>query len=398
MTGIDEKALEQLRSRIGREVSVSMEPYLTEVTFDAIRHWAQALGDRNPLWRDGDFARRWGHADVIAPPTILFAFDRLAIGYRGGLPGVHSFFGGTRFRWANTVTRNTPITPTVIFKDLIERESKFGGRSFEQLSEITFVDRQRETTIATAESWGMRVSRSEGRSRGKLKEIETAHYSPTEIDAIAAEYRQETVRDEPLLGSDVRVGEEIPSIIRGPYTLTNVVAFEQAWGGLFIMSHGEWFEYLERHPALGLPNSEGVPEPPEAVHWSDAFARKTGVPTAYDYGPERISWLGVMLTNWIGPTGFLSRLDVQVRRFNLLGDLTRCHATVTDLRRDGSRWVASLDVFSANQRGEKTALGTAEVLLATSVEQGQSDIVGDGGSLPTGDGQCATASGAVRAA
>jgi acyl dehydratase len=375
MSGIDEEALQKLRSRIGEQVSVRIEPYLTEVTFDAIRHWAQALGDRNRLWRDAEFARRWGHADIIAPPTILFAFDRLAIGYRGGLPGVHSFFGGTRFRWHRPVERNTAISPTVIFKDLIEHEGGFAGRSFEQLSEITFRERERDDTVATAESWGMRVSRAEGRSRGKLTEIETASYSPAGIEQIAAEYAREEIRDEPRLGSSVSVGDALPSIVRGPYALTNVIAFEQAWGGLFILSHGEWFEYLKRHPALGIVNSHGVPEPPEAVHWSDAFAQKTGVPTAYDYGPERISWLGVMVTNWIGPTGFLASLDVQVRKFNLLGDLTRCHGLVTDVQQDGLGWLATLEVYAENQRGERTAHGTAEVLLPARVEQTQRDLI-----------------------
>lgn len=373
-TDIDEKDLAELRSRLGKPVSVSIEPYLTEATFDVIRHWAQALGDRNPLWRDSEYARKWGFADVLAPPTILFAFDRLAIGYRGGLPGVHSFFGGTRFDWQRTIARNSGVTTTVIFKDLLERTSEFGGRSFQQLSEITFADREDGRPLAVAESWGIRVSRREGRDRGKLKAIETAQYLPEDIAAIADEYAREHVQTEPLLGKDIQVGQDLPSIVRGPYTLTNVVAFEQAWGGLFIMSHGDWFEYLQRHPALGITNSFGVPEPPEAVHWSEEFARTTGVPSPYDYGPERISWLGVLLTNWIGPSGFLSKLDAQVRRFNLIGDLTHCHGKVTGVRPDRDQVVVGLDVWGENQRGEKTVLGTAEVLLPTSPDQLQSDL------------------------
>lgn len=373
-TDIDEQDLAELRSRLGKPVSVSIEPYLTEATFDVIRHWAQALGDRNPLWRDPVYAREWGFADVLAPPTILFAFDRLAIGYRGGLPGVHSFFGGTRFAWQRPIARNSGVATTVIFKDLLERTSEFGGRSFQQLSEITFADREDGQPLAVAESWGIRVSRREGKNRGKLKAIETAQYVPEDIAAIADEYAREHVQTEPLLGKEVQVGQDLPSIVRGPYTLTNVVAFEQAWGGLFIMSHGEWFDYLQRHPALGITNSYGVPEPPEAVHWSEEFARSTGVPSPYDYGPERISWLGVLLTNWIGPSGFLSKLDAQVRRFNLIGDLTRCHGKVTGVRPDGDQVAVDLDVWGENQRGEKTVLGSAEVVLPTSPDQRQSDL------------------------
>jgi len=40
------------------------------VTTDVIRHFADAMGDRNPLWRREDYAKntRWG--GIIAPPTI----------------------------------------------------------------------------------------------------------------------------------------------------------------------------------------------------------------------------------------------------------------------------------------------------------------------------------------
>jgi acyl dehydratase len=90
-TAID-AAVAQLRCRLGQEVT-GPPPYLTEATRDAIRHWAEALGDDNPLWRDAEYARttRWG--TIIAPPTMLYAFDRLSIGYRGGLPGVHAIIG-----------------------------------------------------------------------------------------------------------------------------------------------------------------------------------------------------------------------------------------------------------------------------------------------------------------
>ena len=40
------------------------------VTTDVIRHFADAMGDSNPLWRNQEYARqtRWG--GIIAPPTI----------------------------------------------------------------------------------------------------------------------------------------------------------------------------------------------------------------------------------------------------------------------------------------------------------------------------------------
>ncbi len=361
---IDPADLASLRARIGKRMTVRAEPYLTEATRDGARHWATALGDTNPLWSDVVYARRWGYPDVLAPPTILYAFDRQSIGYRGGLPGVHSFFAGTHWTWHRPIVRNAAISAEVIFKDLVERRSSFAEVSYQQLSDVTYRD-QDGNVVATSEPWAMRVSRRAAQDRESSRPVEVATYTPEQIAAIAEEYAVEQVRTEPRDPSSVRAGDRLPSIIRGPYTVTTAVAFEQAWGGLFVKAHGEWFDYLRRHPAAGLLNEQGVPEPPEAVHWDRDFARRAGVPQPYDYGPERIAWLGVLVTNWMGPTGFLRTLNVQIRKFNLVGDLTRLQGEVTAVEaaaHGGS--LVTLDVHASNQRGERTAWGTAQVALA----------------------------------
>ena len=43
---VTDEELERLRAKIGERVTISEPPHLTEVTRDAIRHWAQATGDR----------------------------------------------------------------------------------------------------------------------------------------------------------------------------------------------------------------------------------------------------------------------------------------------------------------------------------------------------------------
>jgi hypothetical protein len=99
------------------------------------------------------------------------------------------------------------------------------------------------------------------------------------------------------------------------------------------------------------------------VHWDNAFARAVGVPGAYDYGPQRVSWLGHLLSNWMGDDGWLHTLNIQVRRFNIVGDLTRCHGVVTGKRLDGLQPLVDCDVWTENQRQERTAVGTATVGL-----------------------------------
>ncbi|GAA2606042.1 MaoC family dehydratase N-terminal domain-containing protein [Actinomadura fulvescens] len=55
------------RDFIGRTFPPS-EPY--EVSRVKIREFADAIGDRNPVYRDPEAAKAAGHPDVIAPPTF----------------------------------------------------------------------------------------------------------------------------------------------------------------------------------------------------------------------------------------------------------------------------------------------------------------------------------------
>jgi acyl dehydratase len=47
---------------------------MVEVEKGAIRKFADAIGDPNPLFRDETYARRFGYAGVLAPPTFPVCF------------------------------------------------------------------------------------------------------------------------------------------------------------------------------------------------------------------------------------------------------------------------------------------------------------------------------------
>ena len=348
---ITEEALNKVRALIGTEIGNRPQPYLTEASRDSIRHWAESMGDRNKIWTDEAYAKSTSWGALMGPPTILAAFDKLSSGYRGGLPGVHSLF------------RNDEIRVKIIFKDLLEKKSSFSRRMFQQISTVLFID-QNEEVICEGESWGMRVERGRSKEKGKYNHLTLKSYTQEDIAEVTRAYDAEIIRGATTrYWEDVSVGEELTPINKGPYSATNAVAYEMARGGLYIKAHGFWYDYLKRHPALGIPNELGVPEPPERVHWDSAYARKVGVPAAYDYGPERIAWLGNLLTNWAGDDGFVRRLMVRVSRFNLEGDLTRCYGTVTGKEHKDGKYLVHCDIWAADQRGERNATGEATIAL-----------------------------------
>jgi hydroxyacyl-ACP dehydratase HTD2-like protein with hotdog domain len=55
-------------------VGTATPPFIVEVEKGAIRLFADALQDENPLYRDTFLARHLGYADVIAPPTFPTSF------------------------------------------------------------------------------------------------------------------------------------------------------------------------------------------------------------------------------------------------------------------------------------------------------------------------------------
>jgi acyl dehydratase len=358
---ISDEELTRLRSRLGETVTVSDRPYLTEVTRDAISNWAHATGDLNPLYHDETFAASSVHGGLVAPPCMLYAYSRLSIGYRGGLPGIHSMFGGSHLKWKRPARLGERVNSSTVFERLDELSSRFAGRMFKQASTTTFNDSDGE--MASITGWGMRVERGTAQKRGKLRDQTGETYSQEQLAAVAEAYAAE--RNQSFAGArieSVSVGDEIGPLLRGPYTGTTAVAFEQAWGGLFVRAHAFWYERLRKHPALGLLNANGVPEPPEAVHWSSELARSVGVPDAYDYGPERISWMAVLLTNWGGADSFLEELYCEIRGFNVFGDITYLRGTVREVSR--SDRTVTLDVAAQNQRAETTVRGWGRIRLA----------------------------------
>jgi acyl dehydratase len=363
---ITDDEVDRLRGRLGEVVQVSEQPYLTEANRDSIRRWAMATGDRNPLYLDEQYAAKSPYGTIIAPPCLPYAFSRLSIGYRGGLPGVHSMFGGSHWRWFKPLPIGSTVTAETRFTELTELEGRFAGRMLKQLSKTEFTRTGDSEPFCEVQGWGMRTERQSARKNNKYGGTRLASYTPEGIAALADEYRREQLTGaETLFLDDVAVGDRIPAIVRGPYTATIAVAFEQAWGGLFVRAHGAWFDYVREHPAIGIPNAYGIPEPPEAVHWDSKLAQLAGVPEAYDYGPERISWLSTLVTNWAGDHGFLEELYCEIRGFNMIGDLSRGHGAVTDVQPadGGGTGRVRLDVWIENQRGDKTAKGWAVVRL-----------------------------------
>jgi acyl dehydratase len=330
---ITEEGLADLRKRIGTKISDSVEPWCYEATRDNIRHYAHGIGDDNPLFCDPNYAKTTSHRDVIAPPSFLFACNRFISGYCGGLPGVHAMWAGADWTWHQVIRRNDVVRTEAYLKDLVEHQTRFAGRAIQQIYHVDFFN-QHDHLLAEADSWVFRTERDAARELGSKYSAVRARgrrvYSDTELAEIYRYYAKEQVRGgEPRYFEDVQVGDKIPTIVKGPMTVTGFIAYAQGWGGLYIRANKMQWRLIEKHPGTGIKNRFGIPDCPERVHWEEDFALEVGAPGAYDYGPERTSWMIHQLTNWIGDEGFVLASKTQIRRHNPEGDVIYISGSVT---------------------------------------------------------------------
>jgi len=101
------------------------------------------------------------------------------------------------------------------------------------------------------------------------------------------------------------------------------------------------------------------------VHWEEEFALEVGAPGAYDYGPERCSWLTHQLTNWMGDDGFLRRAECKVRRHNPEGDLLFIKGRVARKFVENGRHLVEIAQEGRNQDDEQSVVGSGIVELPT---------------------------------
>jgi acyl dehydratase len=364
---ITDDALEALRRLIGVPITDSVEPWCTEVTRDNVRHYAHGIGDDNPLWCDPLYASSSPFGSIIAPPSFVFPLDRVFSGYVGGLPGVHAMWSGASTVWYRPFRVGERVTTTSALKDLIPHETRFAGRAIQQIYHVEW--RVGDELVAAGDSWCFRTERDTAREQGtKYRHVESGDSYDVSSELLAEvrdAYDSERRRGgEPRFVDEVRVGEALPRMVKGPMTVTGFIAFAQGWGGLYIRANRLAHQLIKKHPNLGIPNRYGVPDVPERVHWDDDLAALVGTPRAYDYGPERCSWLLHHLTDWIGDAGFVVSHSCQIRRHNVVGEIIWINGEVTGLKVDpAGEKLVEIAQRATNQDGELSATATAVVRL-----------------------------------
>jgi acyl dehydratase len=370
MGQVIERGIDKYRRKM--EGAVLHPPIANRVaTKDCIRRFADGLGDANPLWRDEDYARAGIHGGLIAPPGFLVAVSEgQAI---VGLPGLVSTFVGAEWEWSEVIREGDQFTVTNRLLSLQDKTKDHGPRRLIQSGVLSY-ENQAGRVIGRC-TWTMMRSEVKPGSASGSKETEgrprpdaaVHRYSESELAAIYADIEAEEIRgSEPRCFEDVTEGDELRPVVKGPLSLSDMVAWAMGTGWhRMSLAHGPKLKFLRANPGLAYVDPDtGAPEPIANSHFQPAAARiLMGSPLPLDVGFQRVCWLSHLMTNWMGDTGFLRRLSARLTGLVCFGDTNWCRGRVVRKWRAGDENLVEAEVWCRNQRQEITATGQAVMAL-----------------------------------
>ena len=225
------------------------------------------------------------------------------------------------------------------------------------------------TCSACTGSCASSPSGRQSRSRGKYADIAPAHYTDEDYERIDAIYEHEHRQGATTRWwEDVQVGDELTPMVKGPLTVTELIAFHA--GGYGFTPYGLRASRLgyrnrQRIAPFFVKNEHGVYDVAQRVHWDDQWAKAIGNPMAYDYGVLRQSWFFHQVSDWAGDDAVIERLEDSIRKFNYMGDTQFLSGTVTAKRVEAGRHLVDLELHMVNQRDVETAYASATVGLAS---------------------------------
>lgn len=365
--------------------------YNHEVTPDGVRHFVNGYGDDNPLYCDSDYGRGTSWGGLIAPPTFVWSMylpprDN-EITYTGGdkpsrqlKPAVREELRGDPLRGLGALQSRLeyefyqPLRAgdqLFVKRSMIavkEKASSWGGRAVHVTWGLVSWNQNRELVHLQRGTW-IRAERRpivDGTAGGTKKVQPAADpYTDEQLAEIDAAYESESRRgSEPLYFEDVAIGDELPTKVKGPLRLTDVILWHSGFGQAFpTYAFKLAYEMRKKSPGLYTPNGYNVPDIVQRMHWDADWARSVGAAERYDYGALRETWLSQLVSDWAGDESWLVNLEAEHRKFNYIGDTTWLKGRVTGKSDEEGTPTVSLELWCENQRGEVTSPATARVTL-----------------------------------
>ena len=150
--------IDELRKYIGTTTA----PGINSVERGAIRRYAEAVGDPNPLYDDVEYARRSKYGEIICPPGFFgwpvkvsaAAMEIMApvfeAVFKAGL--LRILDGGIEYEFFQPVRAGDTLSWYARFADVAEREGKSGKMVFITM-EITYINQNGDTVARRGQTF-----------------------------------------------------------------------------------------------------------------------------------------------------------------------------------------------------------------------------------------------------
>lgn len=373
---ITDEDIERQKKLLGFDEAAKTREYIQTATLDTIRNFAHGCGNDNPLFCEPDYAAstRWG--GVIAPGMMAGVINAPMKGdpippeikalRKSLFKGVHVFVSGATWDWHRPIYPGDTIYSFHGDESCEVKDSEFAGRSVIAVRRDVKVN-QRAEVVAVYRILRVLTERKTAAKKGKYSSIKPQTYTDEDIAKIDAVYEAERVRGaEARYFDDVKVGESLGKMAKGPLTVTDVICFHAGGYGFvpYAPTVGRLaYKNRKRIPAFYIKNEYGVPDVAQRLHWDPLWAQAIGNPMAYDYGVMRENYLYHYLTDWAGDDGIVTHVHDEIRKFNYMGDTQIVTGEVTGKREEGGQCLVDVAVRFTNQREEETVKATATIAL-----------------------------------
>ncbi len=135
-----------------------------------------------------------------------------------------------------------------------------------------------------------------------------------------------------VYAEDVTVGDELPSLVKGPIQQIQLTRYAGASGDF------------------------------NPIHQDEEFARAAGMGGVFAHGMLSMGFVAQALTDWAG-AGTVRRLGVRFAALVRVKDVVTCRGRVLSKSSKDGVHTVELEVWAENQRGEKVVAGKATVAL-----------------------------------
>jgi acyl dehydratase len=356
ITSIDELDAEYTKWS-GKEIELEA---ISDASQDSILHYCDAIGDNNPLWIDEEYAKKSRFGAITAPPTFFYKLSHgtqpaAAAGGAVQVENISQMYSGAEFEYFRPVYAGDTFSLKARILPHQKKETRTRGAIIFTTGEISLFNQRGDLVAISRQSVAMVPVTRSSRETPPIRThdpdtpewAERRARSPETLNPDTLAFSRRRRGAEPRYWEDVEVGQEMEPLEKGILTATEIT---------------RWIILVPLTRCRLVAKPAGGP-PVVGMERAEVSQLHHGVADPEDFGPQRVGWLGQMVTDWMGDAAILKKFSCRISGPNMLGDINRIKGKVLKKYIHNNEYLVDCELFCENQGGIITAPGRAAVAL-----------------------------------